>query len=79
MLQTNPSFNFCYFSLFLARKFSLVSGNFQYDILPGKPKESILYFRMNSKDPGIMMPELRRTMVHKEGVELIRRWIEEMK
>jgi uncharacterized repeat protein (TIGR03806 family) len=55
------------------------SGNFQYDILPGKPKESILYFRMNSKDPGIMMPELGRTMVHKEGVELIRRWIEEMK
>ena len=55
------------------------SGNFQYDIVPGKAKESILWFRMNSTDPGIMMPELGRTMVHKEGVELIRKWIDQLK
>lgn len=54
------------------------SGNLQFDIVPGKPNESILYFRMNSKDPGIMMPEIGRTMVHKEGVELIRDWIREL-
>lgn len=51
------------------------SGNLKYDIVPGKPLESILFYRMNSTDPGIMMPEMGRTMVHKEGVELIRRWI----
>ncbi len=54
------------------------SGNFLFDIFPGKAKESILYFRMNSKDPGIMMPELGRTMIHKEGVELIKEWINKM-
>ena len=29
--------------------------------------ESILTYRMESTDPGIMMPELGRKMVHKEG------------
>ena len=51
------------------------SGHFLYDIVPRKAKESILFFRMNSTDPGIMMPELGRTMIHKEGVELIKEWI----
>lgn len=54
------------------------SGNYQYDILPGKAKESILFYRMNSKDPGIMMPELGRKLIHQEGVELIREWIKEL-
>ena len=35
--------------------------------------------RMLSKDPGIMMPELGRKLVHKEGVKLVSEWIEEMK
>ena len=39
------------------------------------PDESILVYRFKSIDPGIMMPELGRTMVHKEGLELIREWI----
>lgn len=51
------------------------SGNFQYDIVPGKAKESILYYRMNSNDPGIMMPELGRKLIHQEGLELIKEWI----
>lgn len=51
------------------------SGNFKYDIVPGKPDESILLYRMNSVDPGVMMPELGRHMLHQEGVELIREWI----
>ncbi len=54
------------------------SGHFKYDIIPGKAKESILYFRMNSTDPGIMMPELGRKLIHKEGVELIKEWINKM-
>lgn len=52
------------------------SGNLLYDIVPGKPDESILVYRLDSTDPGIMMPELPRRMVDEEGVALIREWIE---
>jgi uncharacterized repeat protein (TIGR03806 family) len=55
------------------------SGNLKYDIVPGKPDESILVFRMESTDPGIMMPELARKMKHEEGVQLIRQWIASLK
>ncbi len=51
------------------------SGNLLYDIVAGKPSESILHYRMNSHDPGVMMPELGRTVIHQEGVALIREWI----
>jgi hypothetical protein len=55
------------------------SGGFTYDIEPGLPEKSILLYRIHSSDPGIMMPEIARRLVHKEGVELIRQWIKEMK
>ncbi|MBL7782482.1 MAG: hypothetical protein JNM22_14750 [Saprospiraceae bacterium] len=51
------------------------SGNRKYGIVPGKPSESILLYRMEHTDPGIRMPELGRQMVHEEGVALIREWI----
>ncbi|MEQ9517851.1 MAG: SO2930 family diheme c-type cytochrome [Parvibaculum sp.] len=51
------------------------SGGLEYDILPGDADASILHFRMNSVDPGIMMPETGRTLIHEEGVALIRAWI----
>jgi len=51
------------------------SGNLDYDIVPGKPSESILWYRMASADPGIMMPELGRKVIHEEGVALISEWI----
>lgn len=51
------------------------SGSFQFDVVPGKPDESILTHRMNSTEVGVAMPELGRTTVHQEGVELIREWI----
>jgi len=54
------------------------SGGLLYGIVPGKPDESILQFRIESVHPGIMMPELGRSIVHKEGVELVRKWIKEM-
>ena len=54
------------------------SGNLDYNIVPGKPDESILIFRMESNDPGIMMPESGRKLVHKEGVKLIQDWIKLM-
>lgn len=51
------------------------SEGHSFDIAPGKPDESILISRMASTDPGIMMPELGRSLVHGEAVELMRAWI----
>jgi len=54
------------------------SGNRRYGIVPGKPGESILLYRMESNDPGIRMPELGRQSAHQEGVELIKIWIKSL-
>ena len=54
------------------------SGNMEYVINPGKPEESILLFRMASTDPGVMMPELSRSLTHKEALPVIYEWIKEM-
>lgn len=51
------------------------SGGRLYDIAPGEPDASIMLFRMDSEDPGIMMPELGRKITHTEGVALIKEWI----
>ena len=51
------------------------SGGREFDIVPGQPDQSIIMFRMTSVDPGIMMPELGKRLIHTEGVELIREWI----
>ena len=51
------------------------TGDHLFDIVPGKPDDSILAYRMASKDPGEMMPELGRSTVHQEGVSLIKAWI----
>jgi uncharacterized repeat protein (TIGR03806 family) len=55
------------------------SGGLKYDIVPGKPDQSILHYRMNSLQPGVAMPELGRKMAHGEGLALIADWINEMK
>lgn len=55
------------------------SGNNLYDIVPGKPEESITVFRMKSLDPGVMMPEMGRKLVHAEGVRAVEEWIRQMK
>lgn len=55
------------------------SGGRQYDITPGKPDESILVYRLESTDPGIMMPEVARKVTHREGVALVREWIRSLK
>jgi uncharacterized repeat protein (TIGR03806 family) len=54
------------------------TGGFTYSIVPGHPEESIMVYRMNSDNPGAMMPELGRRMIHKEGVSLIADWIKAM-
>lgn len=54
------------------------SAKFKYGIVPGQPEASILLHRMTTTEPGTMMPELGRTIVHQEGIALIREWIENM-
>jgi uncharacterized repeat protein (TIGR03806 family) len=51
------------------------SGDALFDIVPGKPDESILLHRMLSTEADVAMPELGRSLVHAEGVSLIREWI----
>ncbi|HYM85672.1 MAG TPA: SO2930 family diheme c-type cytochrome [Pseudoxanthomonas sp.] len=52
------------------------TGNRLYDIAPGHADDSVLMFRMDSDDPSVMMPELGRSVVHREGVRLIGEWID---
>ncbi len=54
------------------------SGGRAYGIVPGDPDASILVHRMESLDPGVMMPELGRKMRHDEGINLIKQWITAM-
>ncbi len=54
------------------------SADLSYAIDPGHPERSILLHRMQSSDPGVMMPELGRSIVHTEGVEIVRAWIAQM-
>jgi uncharacterized repeat protein (TIGR03806 family) len=54
------------------------TGGHPYDIVPGKPDESIVIFRMNSLDPEIKMPELPNRVIDAQGVSLIRDWIAAM-
>jgi uncharacterized repeat protein (TIGR03806 family) len=51
------------------------SGDHQYDIVPGKPEESIFMYRMKSNDPAIRMPEIGRSVVHEEGIDLLQQYI----
>ncbi len=51
------------------------SGGLAVSIAPGRPDRSILIHRMASRDPGVMMPELGRALVHEEGVALVADYI----
>lgn len=54
------------------------SGDDLFVIEPGKPDESILVHRLQSTEPGVLMPELGRTTIDHEGLALIRQWIAEI-
>lgn len=51
------------------------SGDLEVDLVPGHPDASIIAYRMASTDPGTMMPELGRSLVHDEGLTLVRDYI----
>jgi uncharacterized repeat protein (TIGR03806 family) len=54
------------------------SAGFEFAIEPGHPERSILLYRMQSTDSGVMMPELGRQLVDQRAVALINEWIAEM-
>ncbi len=54
------------------------TGGRLYSIVPGHPAQSILSFRLDTDNPAMMMPELGRSLIHKEGVELVSAWIAEL-
>jgi hypothetical protein len=55
------------------------SGARPVAVAPGHPEQSILLFRMESTEPGVMMPELGRTLPDAEGIALVRQWIAELR
>ena len=54
------------------------SGDLEYSIVPGHPEQSILLYRMDNTEPGIMMPEIGRSINHNEGLALISDYIENL-
>jgi uncharacterized repeat protein (TIGR03806 family) len=55
------------------------SGGRAFDIDPGNPDNSILLYRVESMEPGVMMPELGRTQTDPHAVAVLREWIEKMR
>lgn len=54
------------------------AGDLDYDTVPGNAAKSILDFRMDSNKSEVRMPEIGRSIVYTEGVQLIRDWINAM-
>lgn len=51
------------------------TGGREFSVVPGHPGKSILLYRMESVEPGVMMPELGRRVTDEEGVAVVREWI----
>lgn len=54
------------------------AGHLSFDIVPGEPDASILLYRVESTEPGVMMPELGRSLTEPRAVALLRDWIAAM-
>ena len=55
------------------------SGGLEFAIAPGAPDQSIIVHRMTSTEPGVMMPQIGRSVTHTEGLALVRAYIAQMK
>ncbi|MGD9915773.1 MAG: SO2930 family diheme c-type cytochrome [Rhizobiaceae bacterium] len=55
------------------------SGGRSFDIAPGDPDGSIMLYRVESIEPGVMMPELGRHVADPEAGALLREWIAQLK
>ncbi|MCB9598375.1 MAG: hypothetical protein H6719_37020 [Sandaracinaceae bacterium] len=54
------------------------TGGLTWDLVPGQPDQSILVFRVETTEPGAIMPLLGRSLQHRHGAELIRAWVAAM-
>ena len=50
----------------------------EFDVVPGDPEQSILWYRTATENVGAMMPDLGRSLGHDVGAAVIWRWIEDM-
>lgn len=55
------------------------AGDLEFDIVPGDPDHSIMAYRMASLEGGVSMPEIGRSSLDPAGIDVVRRWIAEMK
>ncbi len=55
------------------------AGDRDFDIVAGEPDRSILLYRIESTEPGAMMPELGRHLADPDGAALIREWISSLR
>ncbi len=70
--ETNPTnLGFCKRPMARMKDF----GGLEFDIVPGDAAASIVIYRMKSNEPGILMPEIGRTVQHTEAIALIEEWI----
>ncbi len=46
-----------------------------FDVVPGKPDESILIHRVEATEASIAMPEIGRSTIHHEAATLLRQWV----
>ncbi|HDZ10200.1 SO2930 family diheme c-type cytochrome [Pseudohongiella sp.] len=51
------------------------AGGHRFSIVPGQPENSILSYRIESQETGVLMPELGRSLVHEQGLQLVNTWI----
>jgi uncharacterized repeat protein (TIGR03806 family) len=54
------------------------TGGHRFSIVPGDPDSSILSYRIQSNEIGVLMPEVGRSLTHESGSQLIATWIREM-
>lgn len=54
------------------------AGDLAVGIEPGDPDASILIYRVESAEPGVMMPELGRSLSEPRAVALLREWVAKM-
>src|SRR5690606_12969306 len=54
------------------------AGHLKVDIAPGDPDASILIYRVESTEPGVMMPELGRSLSEPRAIALLREWVAAM-
>lgn len=56
-------------------RFRLPGEHASLRIAPGRPRQSAIWFRMQSREPLAQMPPLGTKLVDRAGVQLISRWI----